>query len=130
MLIHHSIALGNLSKTIPPIDEDQKVALLHAPFKDTTLFGGELAKLQKANMKHDSALTKFTAPAAPPPTYAPEPYTGRGKSFKRGSYSYKRGGWDKDHDKSTPLATVTKTPKSGTVRPPSYRFKWLHTIRI
>ena len=38
-----SIALDNMTRTIPPIDEDQKVALLHAPFKCTTLFGGELS---------------------------------------------------------------------------------------
>ena len=31
------MALDNLSKTIPQIDSDQKVALLHAPFKGTTL---------------------------------------------------------------------------------------------
>ena len=36
MLMRRSIALENLSRTIPPIDEDQKVALLHAPFKGTT----------------------------------------------------------------------------------------------
>ena len=48
MLMHCSVALDNLSKTIPPIDPDQKVALLHAPFKGTTLFGGELAKLYRA----------------------------------------------------------------------------------
>ena len=48
MLIRCSVALDNLSKTIPPIDSDQKVALLHAPFKGTTLFRGELAKLHRA----------------------------------------------------------------------------------
>ena len=45
MLMCRSVALDNLSRTIPPIDSDQKVALLHAPFKVTTLYGGELAKL-------------------------------------------------------------------------------------
>ena len=39
------MALDNLSKTIPPIDSDQRVALLHAPYKGTTIFGGELAKI-------------------------------------------------------------------------------------
>ena len=43
MLLRRSIALDCLERTLPPIDEDQKLALLHAPFKGTTLFGGELA---------------------------------------------------------------------------------------
>ena len=55
-----------MTRTVPPIDENQK-ALLHLPFKATTLFGGELAKLQKANTEHASAITVFPAPAAPPP---------------------------------------------------------------
>ena len=42
MLMRHSIAVDNMTRTIPPIDEGQKVALLHAPFKGTTLFVGEL----------------------------------------------------------------------------------------
>ena len=32
MLLCHLIALENLKKTQPPIDEDQKLALLHVPF--------------------------------------------------------------------------------------------------
>ena len=43
------IVLDNLSKTVLLIDEDQEMDLLHAPFKGTTLFIEELAKLQKAN---------------------------------------------------------------------------------
>ena len=46
MLLRRSIALDCLRRMLPPIDDDQKLALLHAPFKGTTLFGGELAKLQ------------------------------------------------------------------------------------
>ena len=43
MLLCRSIALDCLERTLPrSIDEDQKLALLHAPFKGTTLFGGEL----------------------------------------------------------------------------------------
>ena len=48
MLLRRSIALDCLRRTLPPIDDDQKLALLHAPFKGTTLFGGELAKLHEA----------------------------------------------------------------------------------
>ena len=76
MLMHHTIALENLSRTIPPIDEDQKVALLQAPFRGTTLYGDELATLQEANTEHASALTVFLAPAAPPSHYAPRLYAG------------------------------------------------------
>ena len=44
MLLRCFIGLENHKKTQPLIDEDQKLALLHAPFTGTTLFGGELAK--------------------------------------------------------------------------------------
>ena len=88
LLMHRSVALDNLSRTIPPIDSDQKVALLHTPFKDTTLFGGELAKLQKANKEHASSLTVFPAPAVSSQTYSTKPYTGLGRSFRKGGSSY------------------------------------------
>ena len=74
MLMRCSVALNNLSKTIPPIDSDQRVALLHTPFKGTTLFGGELAKIYRANKEHASSVTVY--PAAPPQTYSTKPYTG------------------------------------------------------
>ena len=38
MLLCRSIALDCLRRTLLPIDNDQKLALLHAPFKGTTLF--------------------------------------------------------------------------------------------
>ena len=94
MMMHLSIAFENLSRSIPLIDEDQKVAVLHAPFKGTTLFGGELAKSQKVNTESASAS----------PTYAPKPYTDRGRSFRKGGYSQKRGGWDRDHYRSAPFS--------------------------
>ena len=53
-------------------------------FNGTTLFVGELAKLQKANTELASALTVFPSPAAPPSAYAPEAYSGRDKSFWKG----------------------------------------------
>ena len=40
-------------------------ALLHAPFKGTMLFGGELAKLQEANTKRAATFTVFPQPTAP-----------------------------------------------------------------
>ena len=59
MLLRLSIALDYLRKTLPPIDEDQRLALLHAPFKGTTLFGGEFVKLQEANTKRAATFTVF-----------------------------------------------------------------------
>ena len=59
MLLRRSIALDNLRKTIPPIDEDKRLALLHAPFTGTTLFRGELAKLQEVNTKRAATYTVF-----------------------------------------------------------------------
>ena len=61
MLMCSSMALDNLSRTIPPIDSDQKVALLHAPFKGTTHFGGKLAKLHRANKECASSVTVYPA---------------------------------------------------------------------
>ena len=82
MLLHRSIALDCLERTLPPIDQDQKLALLHAPFRGTTLFGGELAKLQEANTKRAATFTVFPQPTAPPTSYSAHPYAGRGKSFR------------------------------------------------
>ena len=65
MLLRHSIALDCLRRKLPPIDDDQKLALLHAPFKGTMLFGGELAKLQEANTKRAATFTVFLQPTGP-----------------------------------------------------------------
>ena len=65
MLLRRSIALDCLRRMLPPIDDDQKLALLHAPFKGTTLFGGELAKLQDVNTKCAATFTVFPQPTAP-----------------------------------------------------------------
>ena len=107
-----SIALENLSRTIPPIDEDENVAVHHAPFKGTTFSAGELAKLQKANTEHAGALTMFPAPAAPPSHYVLRPYTGEGKSFRKGGYPQRKSGRSRNQDKPTPSATITKPPKT------------------
>ena len=72
MLLRRSIALDCLRRTLPPIDEDQKLALLHA----TTLLGGELAKLQEANTKRAATFTVFPQPTAPPASYSTRPYVG------------------------------------------------------
>ena len=47
MLLRRSIALDCLRRTLPPIDDDQKLALLHAPFKGTTLFQGSRRNFKK-----------------------------------------------------------------------------------
>ena len=108
MLMHHSVVLDNLSKTIPPIDPDKRVALLHAPFKGTTFFGGELAKVYRANKERASSMTVY--PAAPPQSYTTKPYTGHGRSLKKGGSSYRRSGRDRDQVDSP---TVTRLSKSG-----------------
>ena len=81
MLLRCSIALDFLRRTLPPIVDNQKLALLHAPFKGTTLFGGELSKLQEANTKLAATFTVFPQPTAPPASYSTRPYVGRGRSF-------------------------------------------------
>ena len=94
ILMRRSVVLDYLSKTIPLTDPDQRVAFLHAPFRGTTLFGGELAKVYRANKEHASSMTVY--PAAPPQSCITELYTGRGRSFKRGDSSYRRSGGDRD----------------------------------
>ena len=47
MLLRRSIALDCLRRTLPPIDEDQKLALLHAPFKGTMLLEGSWPSYRK-----------------------------------------------------------------------------------
>ena len=81
MLLRRSIARNCLRRTLPPIDEDQKLALFHAPFKGATLFGGKLAKLQEANTKLAATFTVFPQPTAPSTSYSTRPYVGRGRSF-------------------------------------------------
>ena len=85
MLMCSLIALDNIKKTIPPTDEDQKLALLHAPFTGTTLFVGMLAKLQEASTDHASALNVFPTLLPPVSTHS---YVGRGESY---NYSDRRG---------------------------------------
>ena len=68
MLLRRSIAFDCLRRTLPPIDNDQKLALLHALFKGTSLFGGELA-----NTKRDAtSVTRRheTMPLRPPENQA------------------------------------------------------------
>ena len=92
MVMCRSVAVENLSKTIPLRDSDQKVALLHAPFKGSTLFGGELAKLHRANKEPASSVTVYLA--ATSQTYSTKRYPGHGRFFKRGGSSYKKSGRD------------------------------------
>ena len=111
MLLRRSIALDCLRRTLPPID-DQKLALLHAPFKGTTLFGGELAKLQEANMKRAATFTVFPQPTAPPASYSTLPYVGRGRSFNDRKGFKKSGGRGRGQGRFTPSATSTKPGQS------------------
>ena len=77
MLMCCPITLEHLSRAVPTIYEDQKIALLYAPFKGATLFGGALAKLQKVNTEPANTLLVFPNPAAPSASYFPQPYVGQ-----------------------------------------------------
>ena len=112
MLLRSSIALDCLERTLTPIDEDQKLALLHAPFKGTTLFGRELAKLQEANTKRAATFTVFPQPTAPSTSYSACPYVGHGKSFKDKKGFKKPGGRGRGQGRSAPSATITRPGQS------------------
>ena len=101
MLMCSSVALDNQSKTIPPIDSDQMVALLHAP-----------ANLHRANKKRANSLTVY--PAATPQSNSIKLYQSRGRSFRKGGSSYRKILGDRDQSRSTPSATFTKPSKSGS----------------
>ena len=112
MLLRRSIALDCLERTLPPIDEDQKLALLHAPIKGTMLFGGELAKLQEVNTKRAATFTVFPQPTAPSTSYSTRPYVGRGKSFKDKKGFKRPGGRCRGQGRSAPSATITRPGQS------------------
>ena len=113
MLLRRSIALDCLERTLPPIDQDQKLALLYAPFRGTTLFGGELAKLQEVNTKRAATFTVFPQPTAPPTSYSTRPYAGRGKSFRDDKKGFKKpGGRGRGQGRPAPTATVTRPGQS------------------
>ena len=96
MLMCRSVAVENLSKTIPLRDSDQKVALLHAPFKGTTLFRGELAKLHRPNKEPASSVTVYLAAASQTySTSVSRPWQVFQRFFKRGGSSYKKSGRDR-----------------------------------
>ena len=85
-------------------------ALLHAPFRGTTLFGGELAKVYRANKECESSMT-FTQQL--PPSLTPLTLIGRGRSFRKGGSSYRRSGGDRDRSRSAPSSTATRPFKPG-----------------
>ena len=107
MLLRRSIALDCLRKTLPLIDEDQRLTLLHAPFKGTTLFGGELSKLQEANTKRAVTFAVFPTPTAPPVSYV-----ARGKSFSDRKGPKKPSGRGKGQGRPMPTATITRPGQS------------------
>ena len=92
MLLCRSIALDCLGKTLTTIDEDQGLALFHAPFKGITLFGGEFTKLQEANTKRAATFAVFPTPTAPLVSYSSRPYVRGGKSFSDRKGSRKLSG--------------------------------------
>ena len=133
MLLRHSIALDCLERTLPPIDEDQKLALLHAPFKGTTLFGGELAKLQEANMKRAATFTGYFCPTALGSSASGPPGHDRHGQFNS-SFTYQQAGRDslphpaalncrsfplvRVSEHSSPGKTYSRLSERDTSRPP------------
>ena len=99
MLLRRSIALDCLERTLPPIDQDQKLALLHAPFRGH-------------GTKRAATFTVFPQPAAPPTSYSTRPYAGRGKSFRDKKGFKKPGGRGRGQGRSAPTATVTRPGQS------------------
>ena len=81
MLMRRSVALDNLSRTIPLIDSDSEGCLTSCTLQGYYPFEGELAKLHRANKEHASFVTVYLE--ASPQTYSTKPYTGRGRSFRR-----------------------------------------------
>ena len=118
MLLCRSIALDCLRKTLPPIDTDQKLAFRHAPFKGTTLFGGELAKLQDANTKYCATFAVFPMPTAPPVSYSSRPYVGRGMSFTDRKGPKKPSGRGRGQGRPMPTATTTRPGQAKEGQPP------------
>ena len=92
---------------------NKMLALLHAPFRGTTLFGGELAKLQEANTKRAATFTVFPQPTAPPTSYSTRPYAGRGNSFRDDKKGFRKpGGRGRRQGRSAPTATVARPGQS------------------
>ena len=105
---HIKIALDCLIKTLLPIDEDQRLALLHAPFKEATLFGGELAKLQEANTKHAATFAVFPTPTAPLSLILPVHMSDEEKSFSDRKGPKKPSGRGREQGRPMPTATITR----------------------
>ena len=91
--------------------------LLH-PFKGTTLFGGELAKLQEANTKRAATFAMFPTPTAPPVFYYSRPYVGRGKSFSDRKSPKKPSGRDREQRRPMPTSTITRPGQAKEGQPP------------
>ena len=62
------------------------------------MFGGELAKLQKANPERANALTGFLTPAASSTSYAPPPPSLMwAEGLATSGVFHKEGGWQEVH---------------------------------
>ena len=96
--LRHSVALDNLKNTLPLIDEDQRLALLHAPLKGTTLFGGETPRSE-----HKASCDIYCVPYA---NSAPFSYSSDRRGSRRSS------GRGRGQDRSMPSTTITKPGQS------------------
>ena len=82
------------------------------PSVGTTLFGGELAKLQEANTKRAATFTVFPQPTAPYTSYSMRPYVGRGRSFKDKKGFKRPGGRGRGQGRSAASAMTTRPGQS------------------
>ena len=113
MLLRRSIALDCIERTLPPIDQDQKLALLHAPFRGTTLFGGELAKLRRRTRSAQRPSSCSLSQQRPLHLTLHIPYAGHGKSFRDDKKGFRKpGGRGRGQVRSAPTATVTRPGQS------------------
>ena len=78
MLIQCLIALENLSSTVPPIDEHQKIVLLNALFKGPV---EQWPVCRKRTFEWSLTLTVFPYPAVPSTFDSTPPYVGRARSY-------------------------------------------------
>jgi len=89
--LRRTLALVNLNQACPPIEPEQRVQLLRAPFTGELLFGGELAKSHKTKMEKAQKIAMFPNQV--------EQFSSKPKSKNRYKSTYKsqfdyRGGDD------------------------------------
>ena len=83
--------------------------LLYVPFKGTTLFGGELAELQKANTDHANAFKKCSPLQQRPRPPILSSLTWAKAGIVTSREVFHKGEEGRRHDRSAPSATSPRT---------------------